>query len=451
MRISNITGRSILLCGFGIALPLSADDLTLVDGASHLTGTVRSIDADGRVELSSPLSPEPLLLKADRIEKVEFSNGDTTEEPPSALVQLTNGDLLPATVESLDDRNLTINSPDAGRLEILRNHLTSAQFGIRPHEVLYSGPKSLNEWAGNWGDPNNWTFARGSLVANGPATAARKFTLPRQFILRFTLVWEAKEVPNFKVYFADPLTGKPQPCDRYYLQFGGAGLEIKREASEGRRYNPILQLNRTPNQYPDHELKVEIHVNRNDSRLQLFLNGEPEDKKADPISPVPDGSGITLICNAPSGNVQQIRDIEITEFDDSRVRHHSEERGNPQEDSLISREEDRWGGRLIDIGKTADGTVFRFKSDFRNDPLEIPETDVSTVFFASEEAGGSDGRQAPFVIRLRGEGSLRVTSCRFTQDTVSAIHPLLGPLELRRDGIVSMQRSNPEPNPAPEP
>lgn len=451
MRISNTKRGFILLCAVGFALPLPADDLTLADGTSRLSGTVRSIDDSGQVELSSPLSPEPLLLKSGTVEKVEFSDAGAPAEPPPALIELANGDVLPVTIESLDERNLTVISPEAGHLEIPRDRLTSVQLGIRRSKLIYSGPKSLNEWTGSWGEPKNWAFDHGALVAKGPATAARKFTHPRQFILRFTLKWEVKQVPNFQIKFADPLTAKGQACDRYYLQFGGAGLEIKRESSKTPRYSTILQLNRTPNQYPDHELKVEIRVDRNGSRLHLFLNGEPEDIRADPISPVPDGSGITLICNAPNGSNQQIRDIEISEYDDSRGRHHAEERGDPQADSLISRDDDRWGGRLMDIHKTADRTIFRFKSDFQDDPLEIPEADVSTVFFASKDTMPNDGTASPFVIKLRDEGSLQVTACRFREDKVFAAHPLLGPLELRRDGIVSMQRANPESKPVPEP
>ena len=72
----------------------------------------------------------------------------------------------------------------------------------------------------------------------------------------------------------------------------------------------------------------------------------------DPIPAVPDGSGITLVCNTQNGSPQEIRDIEVLEFDDVRDRHHSEERGDPTIDSLISREDDRWGGHLMEIRKT---------------------------------------------------------------------------------------------------
>ncbi len=451
MRHSNTHLRSLLLCGCGCFIPLHADDLTLAGGTSHLTGTVRSINGTGLVELASPLSPEPLLLKGGMVDKVEFSNTDAAQEPPSALIELANGDTLAVSLDGLDAQALTVTSPEAGRLQIPRAALSSAQLGIRRIKTIYSGPKRLDEWADGEADTKNWEFKDGGLIASGPATASKDIGLPQQFILRFTLTWEEKKAPNFQVHFADPLRAKGELCDRYYLQFGGAGLEMKREAATGKRYNTIIQLNRTPNQYPDHRIQVEIRVDRIGARIQLFINGEPEGEIADPITPIPDGSGITLTSNTSNGNSQEIRDIEVLEFDDSRVRHHAEERGNPENDSLISREDDRWGGRLIDIHRAGGESVFRFKSDFQEAPLEIPEADVSTIFFAARDRVKPDDRQPPFVLKLRGNGSIQVESCHFTEDTVTAAHPLLGPLTLRRDGILSMERTIPKPEPAPEP
>lgn len=450
MWISNTSLRAAALCVAGLALPLTADELTLV-GGSKLTGSVRSIDEAGRVELASPLSPEPLLLKGGTVEKVEFSNELETSDPPPALIELTNGDHLPASLKDLDDRDLTVTLAVAGDLRVSRDHLTSMHLGIRRRNVVYQGPGGLNEWTSSWGDPKNWTFRNDALVANGPATAARKFALPGQFTLRFTLKWQARQAPNFQVYFADPLAPKDKPSDRYYLQFGGAGLEIKREAAEGKRYNTIAQLNRTPNQYPDQRMQVEIRVDRKGARLHLFINGEPEGAYADPISPVPDGSGITLVCNAPGGSTQEISAIVVSEFDDSRVRHQAEERGDPETDSLISREDDRWGGRLLNLRMTGDGPIFRFKSDFQDAPQEIPAAEVSTVFFAAKNRPAKEEAEAPFVLKLPGDGSLKVSACHFTGEKVIATHPLLGRLELRRDGILSMERTNPNPEPADEP
>jgi len=453
MRIFNTLLTAILVCGYGLTIPMSADNLTFADGSSQLTGTVRSIDEADRLEFLSPLSPQPLLLKGETIEKVEFSMSNDAPALPTALIELTNGDLLPAAIESLDDRMLTVTSPSAGRLAIHRNNLSSLQLGIHQRNLVYAGPNGLDEWIEGQPDSKNWKFINNSLTARGSATASMKIAaLPRQFILRFTLKWKDKQAPNFQVYFADPLKAKGAPSDRYYLQFGSAGLEIKREASKGKRYNTIAQLNRTPNQFPDRQIEVEIRNDRNGSRLQLFLNGEPEGEFIDPISPVPDGSGITLVSNAPTGSIQEILHIEVLEYNDSRMRHHAEERGDPKTDSLISIEDDRWSGKLTKINKTPEGSMFHFfNSNVQTDPFEIPETDVSTVFFASENFVKAGGEAPRLILNLRGEGSLRVNSCRFTDDTAFADHPLLGRLELRRRNIISIVRSQPtKPKPAPK-
>lgn len=428
-----------------------ADDLTLAAGNARLSGTVRSIHPDGVVELASPLSPEPLRLKDGSVNKVEFSTTPAAAETPDAVVELANGDLLPATIEGLDSRALTVTSPDAGRIEIPRAALSSIQLGVRDHKLVYSGPRNIEEWSGIDGPLKNLTFDGGRLVANGQATAARKINLPRNFILRFTLAWQARQMPNFQVYFADPLKPRGEPSDRYYVQFGGAGLEIKREASQGKRYNTIAQLNRTPNLYPDRELKVELHVNRATSRIQLFLNDEPEGTWEDPIPSIPSGDAIAIVCNASNGNPQDIRNVQILELDDSRVRHRTEDRGDAAQDSLISREDDRWGGSLTEIRRNESGPVFVFKSDFQAEPLEIPAAHVSTVFFAKPAGEAGEAADARHFLRLRGEGGLKVTSCRFDGDAVTASHPLLGEIRLARSGIISLERRKPEPPAKPKP
>lgn len=451
MRISNCLILAACCCASGFPARLAADEITLSGGASRLTGSVRSIGDDGVLELSSALSPAPVLLKGAALDKVEFSAAAAEAEPPSSVIELANGDRLPATAEALDETKLTVLSPEAGRLEIPREALSSMQLGVERRKVVYAGPKSLEEWNGLDGELKNWTFDHDSLIAGGPATAVKKLDLPQQFILRFMLKWQPKATPNFQVYFADPLKPKGEPSDRYYLQFNGAGLEIKREAAKGKRYNQIVVLNRTPNQFPDRQLRVEMRVNRKTAHLQLFLNGESEGKFADPIPSVPAGSAIVLACITQNGATQEISGIEVLELDDSRGRHRAEDRGDPKNDSLISRDEDRWGGKLLEIRKAGAGRVFRFKSDFQNEPLEIPEADVSTVFFASKDGPAPAAMDHPYLLRLRGDGVLSVSSCRFTTDAVSAVHPLLGRLEFRREGIVSLERPKPKSKAAPEP
>jgi hypothetical protein len=433
--------RLVMLAAASLGIA-GADQLTLT-GDARLTGTIRAINEAGVVELDSVLAPEPILLKAGAVAKVEFSAPEANASPPGTLVELVNGDLLPARLESLDEQDLTITTPHAGRLVIPRVALKSMQLGVQQRRAVYSGPKSAEEWSRGVDESKQWKFSGGSLVSNGQATASREFKIPHQFILKFTLKWQAN--PNFQIYFADPLTPGVELVDRYYLQFNSAGLEIKRESSTGKRFQTVILLSRTPDQFANNQLDVEIRVDRKTSRLHLLLNGEPEGAGIDPATPPPPGNGLTLVNGSAAALPQEIRGIEISELDNVRARHRSEDRGNPREDSLISRDEDRWSGKLVGISRNPDGAVFSFKSDFQDTLLELSEKDVSTIFFSQPENPTAPDSSPPFVLRLGGEGSLRVSSCTFSEDDITAQHPLLGPLKINRGGVVAMERLDTQP------
>lgn len=430
----------LLLALTGLA---RADELTLADNA-RLTGTIRSIHESGVVELSSELSPEPLFLKAEAVEKAEFSTTETSSDHPGTLIELTNGDLLPASLDNMDDNNLYVVTEDAGKLTIPRTALKSMQLGVRKRPPIYIGPKNAAEWSNKTDDSRRWNFSEGALVANGPAYGTKKFEIPRKFILKYTLKWQAN--PNFQIYFADPLTPNVEAVDRYYLQFNGAGLEIKRESSKGKHFQTVILVARTPDQFPDNQVTMEIRVDRSSSRIHLLLNGEPEGAGVDPVADPPQGGGVALINSAATGLSQEIRDISLAELDNVQARHRAEERGDTKLDSLISRDEDRWSGRLLSIRKRGNGNIFSFKSDFQEEPLELTDTNVSTVLFAISEPAAPANKEHAFALRLKGEGSIQVASCSFSAETVTARHPLLGLLNIQRSGVVAMERLNAKPD-----
>lgn len=421
---------------------LPADELSLT-GDAKLSGTIRSIDESGVVELSSPLSPDPVLLKPGAVNKVVFSAPESGPVAPGALVEFINGDILPASVETLDDENLNVLTTDAGRLSIPRTTLKSLQLGVQQLKPIYSGPSSSEEWMHASDTGPSWRYLDKSLVANGPAKGSRTFETPLQFILKFTLKWQAG--PNFQVYFADPLVPKRDAVDRYYMQFNAAGLEIKRESTKGKKFQTVILLPRTPDQFPANQVDVEIRVDRKSSRIHLHLNGEPETAGIDPTGEPPTGNGVTLVNSSPVGITQEIRSIALLDFDNSRARHRSEDRGDPTTDSLISRDEDRWGGRLLGIRKSKDGPIFSFKSDFQEEPLELMENDVSTLFFAKQGEKIEPPQDHPYVLRLRGDGSLRVASCVFSDGGITVKHPLLGDLKFARAGVTGLERVESEP------
>ncbi len=420
-----------------LAVAVRADELALA-GDARLSGEVRAIDANGVVELVSALAPEPLRLKPDGVRKITFAERRGNDELPGGLVELVNGDLLPATITELNDDRLKVVTPDVGELEIARGSLKSIQLGVHTQKLLYRGPNSQEEWSKEMDGARNWQFRRDTLTANGPAVAMREIKVPEQFVLRFHLKW--KSAPSFTVYFADPMKDNGNKVDRYFMQFSASGIEVKRESSQGEKLQSIILLNREPDDFPTHQVDVELRVDRRGSKIHLLLNGEPEASGVDPVDTAPIGSGIVFVSSSATSATQEINDIEVLDFDDARERHHSEDRGDLKTDSMISRDEDRWGGRLKSIRPTADGPLLTFESDFQEQPLELRGSDVSTVFFArSGDAPESDGQDS-WIVRLRGGGALHVTSCVISDDRIAADHPLLGALNIRRDGVVAIER-----------
>ena len=439
MPISNV-GRACLFV-LVTSLTVWADQLVLPDEA-RLTGTVRSISDTGVVEIASELSPEPFRLKPDAVRKLTFEKSSDGIDVPGSIVELINGDTLPVKIGTFDGDVLNVATQDMGDLAIPKTSLKSIQLGIRKQRSIYSGPKSVEEWADDAEGSKNWRFVKGALSATGPAVAVKKLDLPSRFVFKFTLKWQGN--PNFVVYFADPLTPKADQVDRYFFQFNSSGMEVRRESSKGQKIQPIILLTRSPDDFPTSQVNVEIRVDRKTSRLHLLLNGEPEAAGIDPGGNAPEGSGFVFISSSPSGNLQEIRAIEVLDFDDSKERHRSEERGDTATDSMISRDDDRWGGVLTNIGKSGERMIFTFKSDFQDAPLELSEGDVSTVFFAKKDSAGTLPKEALWVLKLRGEGSLQMNSCVFSDQGITASHPLLGPLMIRRGGLTELERFQPK-------
>lgn len=417
------------------------DQLTLTNN-DRLSGTVRSIDEKGTIELTSVLSAEPLLLKASGVEKIDFNAEIVDEDIPDTRIELRNGDQLPALIENLTDDSLTVRSVDVGLISIPRIHVKSLQIGGYRQKLIYSGPQSLDEWTKKSDTSRNWQFTDQTLVATGPAKGSKQFDLPLKFILKFTLKWESN--PNFQIYLADPLLNEASLTDRYLLKIDPSGIEVKRETRKGKRQQSLILSNRTPDEFPEKKVDVELQVDRQSSRLHLLVNGEHEGSGIDSFAEKPVGNGITLICDSAASSPLRIENLQILLLDNAATRHRSEERGNPALDSLISRDEERWSGRLLKVDKSNGQTVFHFKSDFQDLPIELPESEISTLFLAQPAAVNSSAPSVqPFALSLRGDGSLRMASCVITENTVTAVHPLLGPLSIQRRGITALRRVGP--------
>ena len=445
-EIRSSNKNSAILCVLstlagGMPLALVADDVFL-EGAQRLSGNVRSISENGSVLLETPLSPEAISVSGEGVRKAVFSEAAGKTGSAANCVTLTNEDVLPGDIEAIDDNNLTLVSGAAGRVVIPRNLLYSLQLGVHQSRVIYAGPDGLTGWVREPASAEHWTFDNGALQVRGSGRISRDFDVPPQFVVRFNLSWDNN--PNLRCYFAADPGNAQLPPDRYYLQFNAAGIEIKRESSSGRRYTTITTLNRLPQQYPGKRLTIEIRVDRPSRTLQLFLNDEPEGSFKDPVAKPPAAGGIGFESMVGEASKVQISKLEVLDWNLKGERRRTEDRGDATKDALIGIKGERFSGRFLQAKKGPDGMLYGFKSAFQEDALEVPEAEISTLFFAGTKAPATEVTKKPFIILLRGGGSLHVSSCAFSAEQVEATHPLLGRLTLRRDGVSAFERVSPK-------
>ncbi|TAE74127.1 MAG: hypothetical protein EAZ65_06335 [Verrucomicrobia bacterium] len=432
-----------------LALAASADEVVLTDG-SRLSGTITALSGKGRVTLASPLSFTPFELRAERLDRVSFTATANQADTHDTLVFLTNGDSFPADLLGIDADALKVATAFAGEIRIPRVSVATIQLGMRPRKTIYRGPENDSGWITRTG----WHFDNGRFNSDGGGTLARKLELPGSFALRFRVHW--RNSPNLQVYFADDSLETTGKADRYYLQFAASGLELKRQQSnDGHPYLSMATIPTEPSDYPDGKLEVELRVDRELGIIHLWLNGQYEDRYADPVKSAPRGQGLMFRSNIGGGDRQSIDLIEVREWDAAADRHGQEERGDPKQDVLITRSSDRGACRIIGMTPGPDGGSIRYQSPHHPAPIDIPVSEVSTLFLARDPAV-SESPRPPLLLGLHGRGSLAVGECSFDGDQVSATHPLLGRLTLRRSAIARLTRhadsdSSTEESPEDEP
>lgn len=423
----------LLACSCSAAL----SSVILMDDGNRLTGEVTAMSEDGKITVVSPISKNPLSVNGSKVSEITFEPAENNSVIPDQRVTLANGDVLPVTVTKLSAESLSATSPDLGDLVIPREAIDTIQLGIVPKKVIYSGPEGLGGWILDQGNPQSWELQNNRFLAQGNGVISKDAALPEKFIIRFSLNW--KNRPNFRFFFADPLKNNGERVNRYFLQFAGAGMELKRESAGRVRYTTVALIDRTPDRFTGNRMDIEIRMDRSTGLIHFYLDGELEGRYADRLSYIPAGSGIAFQNHAPPESEQSISNIEILEWDDRGDRHRSEERGEGLDDSLIGRFGERFSGRLTEIRSAKKGTVYVFKSDFQKERIKLPEEEVSTIFFGSRKEKDFSEMEG-LVVKLRGDGEIRVSACEFGEKTVKIVHPLLGPITLDRRGITSLER-----------
>jgi len=434
-------------CLLAASSSVMADEVRLLNGGK-LSGNVLSIQEGGAIRFDSPLSAEPLALNGDAVEQVEFQRAGATPTTGNTRFELINQDFLIGTLLGYSqETGARIEADGIGELNIPVGSLRYISLDVQPSQIIYQGPDDLANWTvSERGGAENWGFGRERLSVTGAGQIGRMLELPDRYVIRTKIRWQGQ--PNFQLSFSDPLEEPQVRVDRYYLQFGRAGLEIKRETSSGKRYHTVGTLNRTPDQYPNREMDIELRVDHSQSIIYLAINGNQEGRFMDPFGVPPTAGGISLVSNASAGNTLEITGLLVESWHERATKLPARKRdAASNHDSLMMREGDHFGGTIHEIRKVGEDLMFSMKVDFREQPLEIHGDDVSIVSFATEQTEDDDSDAAPapdFVLKLNERGRLGVTRSSFDAGQVRATHPLLGDLTISRDSVSSLERRNSE-------
>ena len=425
-----------ILCCLSIATFVGAAEVSF-NGENKITGELVSMDQDGMVTLNTPHANEPIKLNPDKISRIDFGNSPEKSEMPEQSVTLINGDSFPVEIRSLDDKILKINSPSLGELDIPREIISSLDIGMSSKKAIYTGPKEISEWTNAADEVSEWRVDKGILLNEGNGEIYRDVKLSENYSVRFKLSWENN--PNFRFSFGDPMDYKAKSVNRYYLQYNRAGMEIKRESTGKQRYHPIANIGKLPQEFETKEMWLEVRVNRKAGQIDLYINDRLQDRYTDTQPNIPSGTGIAFKCYASENNQLSISDILVSQWNVRDEKHRTEDRGNLKEDAVIGKNGERFGGRMLSITDGKSGKAYRFKSNFQENPIDLPDTEVSTVYFAASQNPNPKEFRGMSLF-FQGRGGIQVSKCEFNDGMIRISHPLLGDLQLNRATVSHLER-----------
>lgn len=434
------TSTALFLIVLG-ALPLHADQLSL-QGGDQLTGKVLEIAEKSRISFETPNATDPLQLKGSAVESIQFEFEPPRNIPQTERVLLRNGDSIPGELLSLDNEYLDLRTWFAGDLHIPRSAVTSVAFGVAPHNLAFHGPNGEEGWKGN----ENWDFRDHTLSSSKRGIIYRRDILPEQFILRFKLDWETN--PNFRFYFCDDFLQRNGDTDRYYFEINTGGMQLKRQATgnKNRRWSPLYSSQRRPESFPDHGMEIEIRVDRQGRMLYIYVDGEDEGRLDDPIGEIPAGTGIMLESLAGGDMRNIVSGIEIYHWDAVSQIHRNEGHKNKDADAIVTTESERYEGIAEKLVGENQERAILVKSPHTDEPVRIPFDALSVLYFREPEH--MDTSSSDFRLNLAAQGRVGISNPVLSEESLSASHPLLGKITIRRDALMSLQ-AVPQTEPTP--
>ncbi len=206
---------AILFPSFGVALTSASgrDDgerphLVVMANGDRLQGMVTGFSADQGLSMSYPDALDPVRLKLNSVRSMVAAASATQDSPEAkAVITFTNGDTVPADIQSFDGKKLRIATPLAGGSHDFQwATVERIAFTDDLTKRLFQGPMVSQDWkftgrrnqdGAEGSGTANWRLDKNEILADNPGSASINAQLPDQVTVEFEMEWTGQM--NFSV------------------------------------------------------------------------------------------------------------------------------------------------------------------------------------------------------------------------------------------------------------
>jgi hypothetical protein len=338
----------------------------------QLHGYLLAIDSGGALHWQSPEARDPIVFKNGDVSEIKLDSHKPPATTSEARIALTNGDILPGNIVSLDDQTLALDTWYAGRLSLPRAMLRSILPMSDAANLEYQGPTSLDGWTiGRMGNPGSWSYKDGALIGGNYGTIGRDVKLPDMSTVGFDLILQGNEQLGIGIYADHPdNTGN---C--YMLQLSSGYAELQRYSRN--TGSTVIGNAQMQNAIRHDKTHVELRASKDKKSIWLLLDGKMIKQWTDPADF--SGGGGCIIFAAQPGSTVKISNIKVAKwngkFDEAPAA-----TDKTSSDSVQLANEDKVTGHLESI---QDGKA-KFSSDYAE--LTIPLERIEEIDLASSHA-----------------------------------------------------------------
>ncbi|PTY01341.1 hypothetical protein DB346_13485 [Verrucomicrobia bacterium LW23] len=363
------------------ATAATPDVLFFLNGDKLRGKLLQAVAADNTLRWNSTEAKQDISFMLPGLKEVLLGESPGKTAPALAegsyVVTLKNGDELPGTVVTLDDKTLVLDTVYAGTLKINRDALAGMVPIRGAGNLLFEGPKDMEGWETQQGARNTWRYKDGALISTRSGFTGRDFKLPDMSTIEFDVSWTGQFSLGVSIY-TDELKG--YGGNSYMAQIGNGYIYVSRMSRNGGQ-NQLGQA-QVESMQRKNSARIRLQTNKEQKAISLYVDDALIRTFKDTGNFAGGGTGISFY-NQSQGLIR-IRRLRVSKWD-GRVTEESPSataKGVP-EDTLILANQDKITGKLTAI---KDGKVM-LESPYAT--LSIPMQRIDVLTFATPEAAAA--------------------------------------------------------------